>query len=80
MSTIARDALQQWQDSACAAQSLQGKYRHKAPANARLVKYRGRYAEAESRYGPKPSLREAVSEYCKLAEQAGMEPYELAIR
>ncbi len=28
-------------------------------APLRLNKYRGRYAEAESRYGPKPNMREA---------------------
>ena len=61
---------------------LQGKYRDltAVPQEARLVKYKGRYAEAEQRYGPKSNVREAVAAYCRLAEQAGMLPYELAIR
>lgn len=61
---------------------MQGKYRDPmtVPETARLVKYKGRYAEAESRYGPKPNVVEAVDAYCRLAEAAGVEPYELAIR
>lgn len=60
----------------------QGKYNDptRLPPDARLVKYRGRYAEAESRYGPKPNLREAVAAYCSIAERHGMPPYEMAIR
>jgi hypothetical protein len=50
------------------------------PAEARLNRYKGRYSEAESRYGPKPNVREAVREYCILARQYGMAPTELAIR
>ena len=61
---------------------LQGKYCKgtQLDPEARLNKYRGRYAEAESRYGPKPNVRAAVEGYCDIAQQAGMEPYELAIR
>ena len=61
---------------------MQGKYGagKTTPKDARLVMYKGRYAEAESRYGPKQNLHQAVDEYCKLAEHAGMPPYELALR
>lgn len=51
-----------------------------APPEARLNKYKGRYAEAESRYGPKPNVAEAVHAYVELAAQWGMSPTELAIR
>lgn len=66
----------------CRAVSLQGKYQdmRNAPPEARLIKYRGRYAEAEQRYGPKPNVHEAVGAYCRLAEQAGMPAFELSIR
>jgi hypothetical protein len=47
---------------------------------ARLNKYRGRYAEAEGRYGPKPNVYAAVEEYCRIAQHASIQPYELAIR
>jgi len=48
---------------------------------ARLVKYAGRYAEAESRYYPRaPNVAEAVREYGAIAREAGMSPAELAIR
>lgn len=47
---------------------------------ARLVKFKGRYAEAESRYGPKPNVYEAIEAYVKLAEKHGMTPVELAMR
>jgi len=60
---------------------LTGKYlQGGGPPQARLNRYRGRYAEAESRYGPKPNVREAVAAYCTLAQQAGMSPTEMAIR
>ena len=60
---------------------LQGKYLTPdgGPPAARLNRYRGRYAEAESRYGPKPNVREAVAAYCALAAEAGISPTELAI-
>lgn len=60
----------------------QGKYKQKEKADpeARLNKYKGRYAEAESRYGAKPNVTAAVQAYCLLARQAGMQPHELAIR
>eukprot|EP00803_Ostreobium_quekettii_P002085 evm.model.scf_565.4 EVM.evm.TU.scf_565.4 scf_565:10872-12053(+) len=48
---------------------------------ARLNRYRGRYAEAESRYGlTKPNVREAVGEYTRLAAAWGISALELAIR
>lgn len=60
----------------------QGKYSQPGgpPPDARLVKYKGRYAEAESRYGPKPNVYEAVEAYVGLAGECGMSPTELAIR
>ena len=61
---------------------LSGKYLYKdsLDPNARLVKFKGRYAEAESRYGPKPNVRNAVKAYVSLAQEFGMDPVELAIR
>lgn len=50
------------------------------PPNARLNKYKGRYAEAESRYGPKPNVYEAVAVYAELAYQHGLTPAALALR
>lgn len=47
---------------------------------ARLVKFKGRYAEAESRYGPKPNVHHAVAAYVALAQECGMHPVSLAIR
>lgn len=60
----------------------QGKYSQPGPppAEARLVKYKGRYAEAESRYGPKPNVYAAVEAYVQLAGECGMTPTELALR
>ena len=46
----------------------------------RLNRYRGRYAEAESRYGPKPNARVAVAAYASLAREWGLSPTQLAIR
>jgi aryl-alcohol dehydrogenase-like predicted oxidoreductase len=46
---------------------------------ARLNKYKGRYGEAESRYGPRPNVMRAVRAYCDLAKELGMSPVELAI-
>lgn len=61
---------------------LTGKYLSPdgGPPHARLNKYRGRYAEAESRYGPKPNVRNAVAAYVKLAGEWGMLPVHMAIR
>lgn len=65
----------------CFPWSLQGKYLDGGgPPGARLNRYRGRYAEAESRYGPKPSTQAAVQLYAQLAQEAGMSPAELAMR
>lgn len=50
------------------------------PPSARLNLYRGRYAEAESRYGPKPNVREAAAAYVDLATKWGMSGAEMAIR
>jgi aryl-alcohol dehydrogenase-like predicted oxidoreductase len=41
---------------------------------------RNRYAEAESRYGPKPNVREAVAAYAQLAQQHGSTPTAMALR
>lgn len=61
---------------------MQGKYldQRNASPESRLLKYKGRYAEAESRYGPKPNVHAALQAYCGLAQEAGIEPYELALR
>ncbi|GIM12126.1 hypothetical protein Vretimale_15505, partial [Volvox reticuliferus] len=61
---------------------LTGKYQVPGggPPAARLNRYRGRYAEAESRYGPKPNVREAVAAYCALAAEAGLSPAQMALR
>ena len=59
---------------------MQGKYVDGGPSEARLNKYRGRYAEAESRYGNKSNTLPAVRAYVALAEEAGMSPTALAIR
>ncbi|BDA46087.1 Protein tas [Coccomyxa sp. Obi] len=59
---------------------LTGKYLGGGPEGARLNKYKGRYAEAESRYGAKPNTVAAVQAYVALAHSAAMSPTELAIR
>lgn len=59
---------------------MQGKYLNGGPREARLNKYRGRYAEAESRYGNKANTVPAIRRYIGLAEEAGMSPTALAIR
>eukprot|EP00850_Spirogloea_muscicola_P000923 SM000003S11168 [mRNA] locus=s3:1322521:1325105:- [translate_table: standard] len=61
---------------------LTGKYFRggAAPPEARLIKYRGRYAEAECRYGlAKPNVREAVLAYASIAERHGLTPAQLAL-
>jgi len=50
------------------------------PPDARLNKYKGRYAEAESRYGPKPNVQEAVQAYVDVARRYGMSPVHMAVR
>ena len=59
---------------------LQGKYLGGGPEGARLNRYKGRYSEAESRYGTKPNTVAAVQAYVALAHSAAMSPAELAIR
>ncbi|EIE24224.1 Aldo/keto reductase [Coccomyxa subellipsoidea C-169] len=59
---------------------LTGKYIGGGSEGARLNKYKGRYAEAESRYGPKPNTAAAVEAYVALAHAAAISPTELAIR
>lgn len=61
---------------------MQGKYLADdgGPPEARLNRYKGRYAEAESRYGPRQNLQKAVKAYVALAGEAGLSPVELAIR
>lgn len=65
-----------------ATHDTQGKYLAPGGAgpDARLNKYKGRYAEAESRYGPRPNVVDAVRAYAHLAHEAGMRPLELAIQ
>eukprot|EP00198_Chlamydomonas_reinhardtii_P003783 XP_001693119.1 predicted protein [Chlamydomonas reinhardtii] len=50
------------------------------PPGARLNRYRGRYAEAESRYGPRPNVVSAVAAYAALAADVGLSPTALALR
>ncbi|KAG2442328.1 hypothetical protein HXX76_002414 [Chlamydomonas incerta] len=50
------------------------------PPGARLNRYRGRYAEAESRYGPRPNVVSAVTAYAALAADVGLSPTALALR
>ena len=60
---------------------LTGKYAAGGgPPTARLNKYKGRYAEAESRYGPRPDVVAAVDAYAAVAREAGLSPLELALR
>ena len=61
---------------------LTGKYLDPGggPPQARLNKYKGRYAEAESRYGPKPNVQSAVAAYVDIAHRWGISPTQLAIR
>jgi N-acetyltransferase 10 len=60
---------------------LQGKYLEgDGPPGARMNRYRGRYAEAESRYGPKANTQAAVRAYVQLARNSGLTPTELALR
>ncbi len=61
---------------------MQGKYLAKGggPKDARLNKYKGRYAEAESRYGPRPNVVAAVQAYVDLAKHSGISPTALALR
>jgi aryl-alcohol dehydrogenase-like predicted oxidoreductase len=48
---------------------------------SRLVKYRGRYAEAEARYAfGKPGLEDATRAYVGLARERGLTPAALALR
>ena len=62
--------------------NVQGKYLSAdgGPKEARLNKYKGRYAEAESRYGPRPNVTAAVQAYVSLAKECGISPTALALR
>ena len=62
--------------------AVQGKYLASdgGPKEARLNKYKGRYAEAESRYGPRPNVVAAVQAYTSVANQSGISPTALALR
>lgn len=57
-------------------QRRQQRYRLCMPAAVVCV----RYAEAESRYGPKPNVHAAVAAYAQLAHQHGMSPTAMALR
>lgn len=61
---------------------VQGKYLspNGGPKEARLNKYKGRYGEAESRYGPRPNVTAAVQAYATLAKETGVCPTALALR
>jgi len=62
--------------------NVQGKYLAEdgGPQEARLNKYKGRYAEAESRYGARPNVVAAVQAYVDLAARCGISPTALALR
>lgn len=62
--------------------NVQGKYLAEdgGPKEARLNKYKGRYAEAESRYGLRPNVVAAVQAYVDLAKHNGISPTALALR
>lgn len=62
--------------------NVQGKYLAKdgGPKEARLNKYKGRYAEAESRYGLRPNVVAAIQAYVDLAKHAGISHTALALR
>lgn len=61
---------------------LTGKYLTKdgGPKEARLNKYKGRYAEAECRYGLRPNVVAAVQGYVDLAKHSSISPTALALR
>jgi aryl-alcohol dehydrogenase-like predicted oxidoreductase len=61
---------------------LTGKYidMKNSPPEARLNKYKGRYAEAESRYGPKVNVHVAIAAYADVAKRYRMSLTELALR
>jgi len=50
------------------------------PPDARLNKYKGRYAEGEARYAPTVPARAAAAAYAALAVRAGLSPAALALR
>lgn len=50
------------------------------PVDARFIKYAGRYAEGEARYGPSTPVRAAVAAYARLAREVGTTPAALALR
>jgi aryl-alcohol dehydrogenase-like predicted oxidoreductase len=70
--------------SPLAAGHLTGKYQpcpSRAGPDARLNKFRGRYAEAEMRYAfDKPGVMEATRAYVSLAQEAGLTPAAMALR
>lgn len=53
---------------------------YRGDKSCRLEKYKGRYAEAESRYGPRQNVIAAVMAYSAIARKYGMSPTELALR
>ncbi|CAG9463697.1 unnamed protein product [Pedinophyceae sp. YPF-701] len=53
---------------------------HGGRSTDRLNRYRGRYAEAESRYGARRPVVEATREYVRVAGECGVSPTELALR
>ena len=61
---------------------LTGKYMapNGGPPEARLNKYKGRYSEAESRYGSKPNVHVSISAYADVARRYGVSLTELALR
>ena len=78
----AQQSQTQFVDDLTVAHASQGKYLSKdgGPKEARLNKYKGRYAEAEARYGLRPNVGAATRAYADLARQSGMTPTALALR
>ena len=48
--------------------------------NSIARRYKGRYAEVDSRYGEKPNVVPAIRSYVNLASESAMSPLALAIR
>lgn len=49
-------------------------------ADRRMVRYRRRYAEAESRYGPRPNVVRALARYQEVADECGLSLAEMSLR
>jgi len=63
-----------------AAGLLTGKYADGGPPEARLNRYKARYAEEGKRYASTEKVKAAVAAYVSVARDAGIAPAELALR